>query len=469
MGSTFFGLSSALSGLLAQQRALNTVTHNLTNATTPGYTRQRVDMAAQTPFAHPALNMPVGPGQIGTGVLASQHTRLRDEFADLHYRSQASTTGQYEAQADTLRRIDTVIDEPGTTGITSLLEKFWGSWQALSLSPESAAAREAVRHAGQAVAQGFNDLQAQLVASQTEANSRIGLQVGRVNELAGQINQLNQEIAMVVAVGQQPNDLRDMRDVLIDELAGYVDISVTQPGADGKVSIAIGTQLLLDSSTDTTNVLAIDGAGAATVGGTGTTLTSGSLRGLVDVRDSIIGGATGYLAQLDTLAAAVATSVNARHSAGFGLDGSTGTAFFAGATAATLGVSAAVQASVDAIAASDTAAGLPAGADTAVDLAQLQFVVQTIGASTTTIDGFYQQFVAKIGVDTDQASRLAEVQRGVLDAAQSRRDSVSGVNLDEEMADMVRFQKSYNSAARMITTLDEMLETIVNRMGMVGR
>jgi flagellar hook-associated protein 1 FlgK len=469
MGSTFFGLSSALSGLLAQQRALNTVTHNLTNASTPGYTRQRVDLAAQTPFAHPALNMPVGPGQIGTGVLASQHSRLRDQFADLHFRSQASSTGQYEAQADALRRIDTVIDEPGDTGLTSLLQKLWGSWQALSLSPESAAAREAVRHAGQAVAQGFNDMNAQLVATQTEANARIGLQVSRVNELAGQVNQLNQEIAMVVAVGQEPNDLRDLRDLLIDEMAGYADISVTQPGADGKVSIAVGTQVLVDSSTDATNALAIDGAGAVTVGGTATTLTSGSLRGLVDIRDSVIGGPAGYIARLDTLAGAVAASVNARHSAGFGLDGSTGNAFFAGATAATLGVSAAVLASVDAIAASDTAGGLPAGADTAVALAQLQFAVQTIGASTTTIDGFYQQIVAKVGVDTDQASRLAAVQRGVLDAVESRRASVSGVNLDEEMADMVRFQKSYNAAARMITTLDDMLETIVSRMGMVGR
>jgi flagellar hook-associated protein 1 FlgK len=469
MGSTFFGLSSALSGLLAQQRSLNTVTHNLTNATTPGYTRQRVDLAAQKPFAHPALNMPVGAGQIGTGVLASQHTRLRDQWADLHLRSQASTTGQFEAQADALLRIDTIIDEPGDTGLTSLLQEFWGGWQALSLSPESAAAREAVRHAGRAVAQGFNDLQAQLVAGQTEANARIGLQVGRVNELAGQIKQLNQEIAMVVAVGQEPNDLRDMRDLLIDEMAGYVDISITQPGADGKVSIAVGTQLLLDSSTDSTSALAIDAAGAATVGGTATTITSGSLRGLVDVRDSVIGGATGYLAQLDTLAAALAASVNGIHSAGFGLDGGTGNAFFAGATAATLALSAPVLASVDAIAASDTAAGLPAGADAAVALAQLQFQVQTIGATTTTIDGFYQQVVARIGVDTDAATRLAQVQRGVLEAAQSRRDSVSGVNLDEEMADMVRFQKSYNAAARMITTLDDMLETIVNRMGVVGR
>ena len=169
------------------------------------------------------------------------------------------------------------------------------------------------------------------------------------------------------------------------------------------------------------------------------------------------------------LAASVAGSVNARHAAGVGLDGSTGIAFFTGATAATLATSAAINGSTDAIAASDTAGNLPSGADNAVDMAQLQFVVQTIGTATTTLDGFYQQMVARIGVDTDQASRMTQVQQGVLDAAQARRDGVSGVNLDEEMSDMVRFQKSYNAAARMITTLDEMLETIISRMGVVGR
>lgn len=307
------------------------------------------------------------------------------------------------------------------------------------------------------------------MASRSEAGARIGIGVARVNELAGQVNELNKQIAMVVAVGQEPNDLRDMRDLLLDEIAGFSDVTITQPTTDGKVSVAIGTQLIVDSGTDTVNVLAISGVGAATVNGVATTITSGSLRGLVDMRDTVFGGPTGYLAQLDALAGAVAASVNVRHAAGFGTDGSTGNNFFAGATAATLAISAPILASVNAIAASDTAANLPGGSDNALDIAQLQFVVQAIGASTTTIDGFYQQVVARVGVDTDQARRLAQVQQGVLGAAESRRAATSGVNLDEEMTDMVRFQKSYNAAARMVTTVDEMLDTIINRMGLVGR
>ena len=150
-------------------------------------------------------------------------------------------------------------------------------------------------------------------------------------------------------------------------------------------------------------------------------------------------------------------------------DGSTSTAFFAGTDAAGMAVSTAVKGSTDAIAASSTAAGLPGDSGNAVKLAQLRFSVLTIDGATTTIDGAWGAWVSKLGSDTDQATRLREVQQNVLHVAQGRRDSVSGVNLDEEMADMVRFQKSYNAAARMVTTMDSMLETIVDRMGLVGR
>jgi flagellar hook-associated protein 1 FlgK len=468
MGSTFFGLNVALSGIVAQQRALNTVSHNITNATTPGFTRQRVDLAASMAHPLPGINTAVGAGQIGTGVLAVQHSRVRDQFVDITVRTQSSSVGQWTARASALRALDTMIDEPGDTGLTSLLSSYWGSVQALSLQPDSAAGREAVRAAGQNLADGFRDLDARLVDAASEADARIGLQVSRVNDLAGQINALNQSIAVVVATGQQPNDLRDQRDLLVDELSGYTDISVSL-GTGDKISIVVGSQLLLDSGSDTVNALAVDAAGVATVGGVPVTVTDGSLRGLVDLRDGVIGGPTGYIARLDELAATLVASVNGVHGAGYGLDGSTGNDFFTGTTAGTIGISAAVAGSVDAIAASASAAGVPAGADNAVAIAQLQFLVQTVGTSTTTIDGFYQQFVAKLGVDADQAYRMADVQMGVLDAALARRDSVSGVNLDEEAVDMVRFTKSYNAAARMVTAVDEMLETIINRMGIVGR
>ncbi len=469
MPSTFFGLNTALSGLVAQQRALDTTMHNLANVNTEGYTRQRVGMNAALPFSNPALNNAVGPGQIGTGVQIADFTRLRDEFVDVQFRAQTAAQGQFEARSDALQRLNEVIDEPGETGLSGLMGRYWSSWQALSLNPSSPSVREAVRAAGDQLAIGFKDTRAQLVASQDEANARITATVDEVNLLAGQVNDLNQAIAKVVAVGKAPNDLIDQRDLLIDRISKSANTAVTPVGTTGKITVALGGQVLVNGATDTVNTVAVSGAGVVTVGAPVAAVADGALRGYIDVRDTVIGGPTGYLAGLDTLAASLITEVNARHSTGFALDGTTGNAFFAGTDAATIGLSPAVTGSTDKIAAANAAGELPGGGDNAVDLAQLKHVVLTIGASTATLDGYWGAMVSRLGVDTDQAMRLAQVQQSVLDVATGRRDAASGVSMDEEVADMVRFQQSYNAAARMITTLDGMLETIVNRMGLVGR
>jgi len=469
MPSTFFGLNTALSGLVAQQRALDTTNHNLANINTEGYTRQRVNMKTSAPFSNPALDTPVGPGQLGTGVTIADYTRLRDKFVDVQYRSQTATQGQFQARSDALQRLNDVVDEPGDTGLTALLGKFWSSWQSLSLNPESPSVREAVRAAGDQLAQGFTDTRAQLVASQDEANTRITATTDEVNLLAGQVNDLNQAIAKVTAVGQTPNDLMDQRDLLVDRIAKSANAAITPVGTTGKITLAIGGQVLVNGATDTVNNVAVSGAGVVTVGAAVANVTDGALRGYIDVRDTIIGGATGYLANLDTLAGAVITEVNARHGTGFALDGTTGNNFFQGANAADIAIDAAVAGSTDKIAAANAAGELPGGGDNAVDLAQLKMVVLPVGTATSTIDGYWGSMVSRLGTDTDQAQRLAQVQQNVLDVAASRRDAASGVSMDEEVTDMVRFQQSYNAAARMITTLDGILDTIVNRMGLVGR
>jgi flagellar hook-associated protein 1 FlgK len=470
MGSTFFGLNTALTGLTAQQKALYTVTHNLTNAGTDGYTRQRVTTAAAPAFAYPGANTMIGPGQMGTGVEVKAFTRMRDQFIDVQFRQQVASLGQWEARGEQLDRVNQVINEPSDSGLASALERFWSSWHSLSLNPESASAREAVRSTTETLASTFHGLNTQLTQAQTEADSKIADQVARVNQLAGQIVTLNQQIAKVVGLGQQPNDLMDERDRLVDEVGKMALVTVSQPNpATGKLSLSVGGQLLVDSTTDTVNPIAVSGAGAVTIGATPITLTDGSLRGFIDIRDSVIGGPTGYLAQLDNLANALISAVNAQHAAGFALDGTTGNAFLAGAGAAGIALAPGIVASLDKIAASGTAADVPGGSGNAVALAQLRNVTMVIGGTTTTIDGYYQATVSGVGVDADQAFRMALVQKGVTDATANRRDAVSGVNMDEELSDMVKFQKSYNAAARMITTIDEMLEMIVNRMGLVGR
>lgn len=468
MSSTFFGLNTAFSGLSTQRRLLENTAHNISNVATPGYSRQRVEVQAAPAFAYPGLNRVSGPGQIGSGVESINHVRLRDQFADNQFREATSSLGQQEARSEMLVPIDGLLDEPDGTGLSTLLQEFWGSWQSLANQADSAASRETVSRAGDALARGLNDMSAEMTGFEAEADERIALLSQRVNDLAGQINDLNVEIAELISVGLTPNDLMDQRDVLVDELAEYVDVAVSQPAADMKLSIAVGVELLVDSSTDTANALAVDAAGAVTIGGNATTVGDGRLRGLIDMRETVI---PGYRAALDNLAADIVSVVNAQHQAGFGLDGVGARDFFdpAGTTAATIALDAGVIASTDVIAAADVAANVPGGSDNAIAIAQLQFNTHLIGGQTTTIDDYHALWVAQIGIDTDQATRMAEVQQAVVDAAIGRRDSVAGVNLDEEVTDMIRFQQAYNAAARMMTTLDEALDVIVNRMGIVGR
>jgi flagellar hook-associated protein 1 FlgK len=401
-------------------------------------------------------------------VQAYDHVRLRDQFADNQFRTATSTLGQYEARTEMLEPLDTLVDEPDGTGLSKLLQEFWSSWQGLTQQPDSAASREAVSRAGEALGLGLNEMSAQLTALENEADQRISLHVTRVNDIATQINTLNQEVAELVQVGLTPNDLLDERDRLVDELAEYANVSVTQPAGGLRISVAIGAELLVDSVTDTTQTLAVDAAGAATLSGNATTISDGRLRGLIDMRETVI---PGYRTTLDTLAADIVAEVNAQHQVGFGLDGVSGRDFFdpAGTTSATIALDAAVIASTDVIAASDLAANVPGGGANAIAIAQVQFDTHAIGAQTTTIDGYHALWIAQVGIDTDRSTRMAQVQQAVLDGAIQRRDKVAGVNLDEEVTDMIRFQQAYNAAARMMTTLDEALDVIVNRMGIVGR
>lgn len=468
MRSTFFGLSSALSGIMANQRQIDTVNHNVDNADSPGYTRQRVDVAAAPAWSNPAWNHSTVPGQLGTGVQMIDMTRMRDQFIDLQFRSESAKFGTYDARATALDRLNRVVDEPGDAGITSLLNKYFGAWTALQIKPEGASQRQGVRAAGVDLAQGFKDMRQQLLNTQAEETTRINAETTNINTWATQINDINLQIFKVEALGHAPNDLKDQRDILIDKLAATGNVALTTL-ANGKVTVSYGGQVLVDATTDTVNNVAVNAAGVVNVGAAVATLTDGSLKGHIDVRDTIVGGATGYLAQLDTIANTIITQANAIHAAGFGLNGGTGVNFFTGTNAGNIAVDPAIMGSTDAIAASATAADLIGGSGAALNMAHLATTSLVINGATTTIGGSWSSWVSKLGIDTDQAGRLREAQKAVLDVATARRDSVSGVNLDEEITDMVKFQKSYNAAARMMTTIDSMLETIVTRMGLVGR
>lgn len=476
MRSTFFGLEMGRRALFTEQRALDITGHNIANANTEGYTRQVADMTATLPYTVPAFNSPVTPMQVGTGVEISQIKRIREGFLDTQIRKETTTLGYWESKQYALKKIEVILREPSDNGLRTVMDKFWGSMQELSKNPESEGVRALVRETGVTLANTFNQLSKQLTDLKTDADTSIGIKVGEANNYASQINALNKEISVLQAAGQNANDLRDKRDLLIEKLSKLMNITYSEDAA-GIVTVTVGGVNYVDATTAVTgiiNTINKTGLGATlnwTLPPAGpVTITGGEIFGLNEVYTTIT---TNYLTDLDNLASTFAAEVNALHSAGFGLGAvpPTGNNFFAGGppiTAANIQVAAPILADLKNIAAAKTAAGSPGDGGNALAMAQLKQKL-TMSAGTVTFDDFYRSLASRLGVQSQEAIRMSDNQDFLLNQLKNNRNEISGVSLDEEMTNMVRFQQSYNAAARLVTAMDEMIDVVVNRMGLVGR
>jgi flagellar hook-associated protein 1 len=446
--SSFYGLQTSLRGLLAQQRMLDTTGHNIANASTQGYSRQEATLVASPALEIPAGGIASGAGaHLGSGVDVQAFRRVRDQFVDLQYRGQNTNLGEWSARAGALERAETALSEPGDTGINQQLIDFWDAWSDLSGAPgDPASARQNVVSRGVALADAIKNARAQidLVKSQAYAEysdlarpAGPGDAGGEVAQIAQSLAELNDTIKRFVTVGDVPNDLLDRRDLLLDNLSEFGQISV-DPQADGTINVSFGTNPVV---TGTTATYAGPPAGDAWTPG-------GRLGGLLET--SRTGGTLdGYLTSLDTIASSLVSAVNTAYN---------GTFFTAGTpAAATLDVSAALQANPGAV---DPGSGATGSTNFALAVSQLRD-----GAAA---DQPYRAFVAKVGSDVREAMRQEQNAQVLTDAVENRRQSVSGVSLDEEMSNLVRFQRSYQASARAMSTLDEMLDVLINRTGRVG-
>lgn len=227
MRSTFFGLETARRGMVTQQAALYTTGHNISNANTPGYSRQRVDFTTTTPYPTPGMNRPGIPGQIGTGVEAGSVTRIRDQFADLQFRTQNNKVGYFGATREAMVKMEEIMNEPSESGLHATMENFWNSLQTLASNPENTGARDVVGASGQMVADTFNYYFNSLSRVQQDLGSQIEVTVKEINDTINSINNLNKQISEVEPHGFLPNDLYDSRDQLVDQLSALVNIKVT--------------------------------------------------------------------------------------------------------------------------------------------------------------------------------------------------------------------------------------------------
>jgi flagellar hook-associated protein 1 FlgK len=466
MPSAWFGLNTGVSGLMANQLALDTAAHNVANANTDGYSRQRVHLVASDPYTYPSVNRS-GVGQLGTGVTVATIERVRDAFLDLQIRQQTAVGGDWNTRSDELSKVESLFPEPSDSGLGAQLAKFWNAWQDLSADPTSSATRAALVEQSSTLAATINGVSGQLSSLVSGANDQVEIQVGQINDLASRIAALNQQIQRVTVGGDHPNDLMDARDQLLDQLNAIIPTTV-QSAPDGTVSVLIGGTDLVSAIRARTMSTQLDAAGNLVPtwdSGAPVALGQGSLSALVGLRDSQL---VDYQKQLNELAKTVADEVNALHTSATYPDGTAGKPFFtmtAGQEAASLAVNADIVADPRLVA---TGGGLPGDGSIAGQIADLRNA-KMFTSSTQTAADFYAGLVGTIGSDSRQAAEMASNQQLVVDHLTQRRESISGVSLDEEATDMIRFQRGYQAAARVITTMDDMLDTLINKTGLVGR
>ncbi|MDQ0159658.1 flagellar hook-associated protein FlgK [Alkalibacillus salilacus] len=231
--STFHGLEVAQRALATQQSALHTTSHNISNANTEGYSRQRVNFEQSSPFPAPGRNRPEIAGQLGTGVEAGQIQRVRDQFLDFQYRAENNQAGQYEAKADALGRMEEIMNEPSDSGLAKTMDQFWEATQDVATNPEDGGARRVMVQRAEAVSESFQYLDGKLKDVQGELQNQMNTGADQVNNLLTQIQDLNSQIERVEPNGDLPNDLYDKRDLAVDELSEYVNVEVNYEDTGG--------------------------------------------------------------------------------------------------------------------------------------------------------------------------------------------------------------------------------------------
>ncbi len=466
----FQTLESGKRALLSQQLTLTTIGQNIANVNTPGYSRQRVRLSATQP-----LNS--GLGLVGTGVQVRDVRQVRDLFLGEQLRKENKSLSRWQFREKIISQMETMFIEPSETSLRTHMDDMFNAFAQLENAPESNTARNDIVAKAVTVANDFRQLSAQLISLRDSVDRDLGSRVGEVNRLSSEIADLNQQVARMELGGTRANDIRDRRDLLIDRLSSLVDVNVVED-SNGAARVYIGSMVIVDGNVQyeiETKTETVQGQQKSSIVMKGTDVViknlDGELRGLVETRDEVI---PKYLAQLDELARSIAKEFNAVHSTGYGLKGlgdtsaPTGNNFFdpGSISAQTFAVDAGVLNDVSLIAASQS--GEPGDSSNALALSKMRNT-RLLSGGTRTFNDFYGSLVGGVGVEARQSKNFRSNFELVVEQITANKESVQGVSLDEEMTELIRAQRAYDAAARMITAVDQAFETVINGMGMVGR
>lgn len=510
MGSTFMGLETSKRGLQTQQSALYTTGHNISNANTLGYSRQRVNMEATAGFPGVGLNAGTMPGFLGTGVTAGSIQRIRDGFVDQQYRGESNKLGYWDTRSKAIGQIEDVMNEPSEYGLQKSLSQFWSSLEDLAVHPENGGARKVVIERGIAVADSFNYMNKSLEKLKTNAGQELDIAAKDINSILSQIAGLNEQISSIEPNGYLPNDLYDARDVLIDKLSTFLPIEVDYKKSGGNASaVSEGTvTITLNPSVDGKKMQLVDGkehtsmkvnftADKKAVSNVSFTtksgqdfilpadkmLGTGSIKAIVNSfgysdGTMIKGLLPDMITKLDKMAQNFAKEFNTVHKSGYGIgvnSSNKGETFFEEGTLANPITVTAGNIKVrdeiikdPSLIAASSKPNEEGNGNNANLLAGIQF--KNIGdLGDATVQTYFQGIIGQLGVDGQQADKMRFNSETLMISVSNRRDSISAVSLDEEMTNMIQFQQAYNASARMVTVVDETLDKIINGMGVVGR
>ncbi|WP_053365294.1 flagellar hook-associated protein FlgK [Bacillus sp. FJAT-27245] len=486
MYSTFHGLEIGKRAILSQQTALSVTGHNIANANTKGYTRQEAVLNATPPLSSPAMQNGKLPMQLGTGVEVSEFRRIREGFLDKQFQNVQQEAGRWDAKAGSLSALESIFDDLSDGGLDGSIQRFWQSLQELAKRPDDISVRVVAVASGKEVADRLNQIHSDIGMIETSIADQLNVKANEINSTANEIASLNLKIAQVVAGGNQPNDLLDRRDMLLDRLSRLVDIE-TSLGQSGKIEVKVGgEELIKGSSAKDFTISPL--TGEAAVDGVSVTLKGGEVQGLLETKGYTTGGTTtgtipDLKAKLDTLAKAIADNINGIHASDdarsleyFEKKKTDPTVqpdkllFFVDKNYPTQPPSSAASIMVNPLL-KDSPAKIAAAAIESIgdgsNARKMSEVLQgklSIGGTTASVGDFYKTIIGELGTDIQAANNWSDNANAMVQQVENQRQSVSGVSIDEELTNMVRFQQAYNAAARYVSAVNEMLNVLINGM-----
>ncbi len=450
-------LDIARRALSAHQSAMNTASNNIANVNTEGYSRQRVNLTATRSVLTVA-------GLLGSGVKVENLERIRDKFIDRQLNNERPSFKMNEFKSEGLHFVEEIFNEPSDFGLNRLVEDFFNSFQDLANDPESTAVRSVVKEKAVTLANGFQRINGQLSNYQESLNTELEQRVKEVNQITASIAELNKKIVSTEIGNQQDPTLRDQRDKLVDKLGELVDVQ-TFDTRDGALNVSVAGRFLVTGSSSVDLKLDVNSSSAAgplvafVNDGRIANISSGRIKGLLDIRDVNV---ESYLNKLDQFAVGLAEQINSIHTTGYNVDGLTGKNFF------TTGITGAHDFAVDkaimndpSLIATADASGEPGNNAVAQAIVNLQDS-KVMNNNQETFFDFYNSLISNVGSQAQESDFLAQSYSLTVEKLEYNRNAVSGVSLDEEMTNLIEAQQAFNAAAKVLTTVDEMTNTIIN-------